>query len=179
MRSTRYRADLADLRYTEGKTQELLELVHGTLGHVVDRLAMIETDMRRARTSDEGAGRTQAWPSPPYKEAASAKPAAANRGPKSSLAQLSPKSLPAEPIKDAQPLFRETPDAFTPLEEAGFRVEEGALRDRAPAIEGEASRSEHRPLEPGLPPDHPLEPGRAIRALAAPLPSASRPPNPR
>ena len=28
-------------------TQESLELVHGTLGHVVDRLAMIETDMRR------------------------------------------------------------------------------------------------------------------------------------
>ena len=45
--------DLADLRYTEGKTQESLELVHGTLGHVVDRLAMIETDMRRARTPDE------------------------------------------------------------------------------------------------------------------------------
>jgi localization factor PodJL len=162
--------DLGDLRYTEGKTQESLELVHGTLGHVVDRLAMIETDMRRARTPDDGADRTQAWPSPPFKEAASAKPAAASRGPKSSQAQSSPKSLPAEPIADAQPLFRETPDAFTPLEEAGFQVEEGALRDRAPAIEGEASRSERRPLEPSLPPDHPLEPGSRdsrIRSSAA------------
>jgi localization factor PodJL len=81
--------DLGDLRYTEGKTQESLELVHGTLGHVVDRLAMIETDMRRA------------------------------------------------------------------LEQAEFQVEERALRDRAPAIEGEASRSERRALEPSLPPDHP------------------------
>jgi localization factor PodJL len=151
--------DLADLRYTEEKTQESLELVHGTLGNVVDRLAMIETDMRRARTPDNGVDRTQAWPSPPFKEAASAKPAAASRGPKSSQAQSSPKSLPAEPIGDAQPLFRETPDAFTPLEEAGFQVEERALRDRASAIEGEASRSERRALEPGLPPDHPLEPG--------------------
>ncbi|HEY4861548.1 MAG TPA: hypothetical protein VII14_16625 [Xanthobacteraceae bacterium] len=151
--------DLADLRYTEEKTQESLELVHGTLGNVVDRLAMIETDMRRARTPDNGVDRTQAWPSPRFKEAASAKPAAASRGPKSSQAQSSPKSLPAEPIGDAQPLFRETPDAFTPLEEAGFQVEERALRDRASAIEGEASRSERRALEPGLPPDHPLEPG--------------------
>ena len=81
--------DLADLRYTEKKTQESLELVHGTLGNVVDRLAMIETDMRRA------------------------------------------------------------------LEEAEFQVEEKAPRDRAPAIEGEASRSERRALEPSLPPDHP------------------------
>jgi localization factor PodJL len=85
--------DLADLRYTEKKTQESLELVHGTLGNVVDRLAMIETDMRRA------------------------------------------------------------------LEEAEFQVEERALRDRAPAIEGEACRSERRALGPSLPPDHPLEPG--------------------
>ncbi len=38
--------DLADLRQTEKKTQDTLEVVHGTLGHVVDRLAMIETDMR-------------------------------------------------------------------------------------------------------------------------------------
>ncbi len=38
--------DLADLRQTERKTQDLLEFVHGTLGHLVDRLAMIETDMR-------------------------------------------------------------------------------------------------------------------------------------
>ena len=38
--------DVADLRQTERKTQESLEIVHGTLGHVVDRLAMIETDLR-------------------------------------------------------------------------------------------------------------------------------------
>ena len=39
--------DVADLRNTGKETQESLELVHGTLGHVVDRLEMIETDMRR------------------------------------------------------------------------------------------------------------------------------------
>ncbi|HEY6996018.1 MAG TPA: hypothetical protein VH397_20125 [Xanthobacteraceae bacterium] len=37
--------DVADLRHAEHRTRDSLEAVHGTLGHVVDRLAMIETDM--------------------------------------------------------------------------------------------------------------------------------------
>ena len=35
------------------RTQTSLEAVHGTLGHVVDRLAMLETDMRGARTQPQ------------------------------------------------------------------------------------------------------------------------------
>ena len=38
--------DVADLKEIEKKTQDSLEAFHGTLGHVVERLAMIETDMR-------------------------------------------------------------------------------------------------------------------------------------
>jgi localization factor PodJL len=38
--------DVADLRLADKQTQDSLEAVHGTLGHVIDRLAMIETDMR-------------------------------------------------------------------------------------------------------------------------------------
>jgi hypothetical protein len=37
--------DVADLRQTEKQTQDSLEVAYGTLAHVVDRLAMIETDM--------------------------------------------------------------------------------------------------------------------------------------
>ena len=58
--------DLADLRQTEKKTQDALEIVHGTLGHVVDRLAMIETDMRGK----------------PRRDAAPAKPAAPSPSPR-------------------------------------------------------------------------------------------------
>lgn len=36
--------DVADLRHAEHRTRDSLEVVHGTLGHVVDRLAMIETN---------------------------------------------------------------------------------------------------------------------------------------
>jgi hypothetical protein len=38
--------DVAELRQAEKRTRDSLEAVHGTLGHVIDRLAMIETDMR-------------------------------------------------------------------------------------------------------------------------------------
>jgi localization factor PodJL len=38
--------DVADLRLADKRTQNSLEAAHGTLGHVIDRLAMIETDMR-------------------------------------------------------------------------------------------------------------------------------------
>ena len=38
--------DVTSLKEMERQTQDALEAVHGTLGHVVDRLAMIETDMR-------------------------------------------------------------------------------------------------------------------------------------
>ena len=38
--------DVADLRQAEKQTQDSLEVTYGTLAHLVDRLAMIETDMR-------------------------------------------------------------------------------------------------------------------------------------
>jgi localization factor PodJL len=38
--------DVADLRQTGMETRDSLEIAHGTLAHVVDRLAMIETEMR-------------------------------------------------------------------------------------------------------------------------------------
>ncbi|MBR1221009.1 SEL1-like repeat protein [Bradyrhizobium sp. U87765 SZCCT0131] len=49
------RREIADLRHsqseTDRNTQDALESVHNTLGHVVDRLAMIETDLRESRTA--------------------------------------------------------------------------------------------------------------------------------
>src|SRR5262245_10400137 len=47
--------ELSDIRFsqseTDRRTQESLETVHGTLGHVVDRLSMIEGDLRTVRPS--------------------------------------------------------------------------------------------------------------------------------
>ena len=58
--------ELADLRFsqseTDRRTQDSLEVVHNTLGHVVDRLAHIEGDLRTARSapppSADGMART-------------------------------------------------------------------------------------------------------------------------
>ncbi|TAI59896.1 hypothetical protein CWO89_43680, partial [Bradyrhizobium sp. Leo170] len=47
--------ELSDIRYsqseTDRRTQDSLETVHNTLGHVVDRLAMIENDLRTVRST--------------------------------------------------------------------------------------------------------------------------------
>ena len=46
--------ELSDIRFsqteTDRHTQDSLEAVHNTLGHVVDRLAMIEGDLRAVRS---------------------------------------------------------------------------------------------------------------------------------
>ncbi len=53
--------ELSDIRFSQSETgrhtQDSLEAVHNTLGHVVDRLAMIEGDLRAVRSR---AGRTAA-----------------------------------------------------------------------------------------------------------------------
>ena len=47
--------ELSDIRFsqseTDRRTQDSLETVHNTLGHVVDRLSMIESDLRAVRTA--------------------------------------------------------------------------------------------------------------------------------
>ena len=57
--------DVADLKEIEKKTQDSLEAVHGTLGHVVERLAMIETDMRGMTTQERAAPAAPAAPPAP------------------------------------------------------------------------------------------------------------------
>ena len=55
--SIRSERELSDVRHsqsaTDRRTQDTLEALHSTLGHVVDRLAMIEGDLRRVQTAAE------------------------------------------------------------------------------------------------------------------------------
>ncbi|MDO9560907.1 MAG: hypothetical protein Q7J60_04735, partial [Bradyrhizobium sp.] len=68
--------EMSDIRFsqseTDRRTQDSLEAVHSTLGHVVDRLAMIEGDLRTARALP-AAPQLQMPPAP---EPVSAPPAA-------------------------------------------------------------------------------------------------------
>ncbi len=113
--------DLAELRRTEKKTQDSLEAVRGMLGHVVDRLAVIETDMR-----GKAAARPDATPAPKADWLAPA-------------AQMTskPHSAPEKPA---------TPSTADPASTVPMTPESAAF-----------SATEHGPIDPSLPPDHPVE----------------------
>ena len=127
------------------RTQDSLEAVQGTVEHVVDRLAMIESDIRvdRARTAlteEPPSVEVQEPPPPPVPER---------------LATLAPARVsnasydfPAEPsYEPAKPVEPEV-----------------ASRRLAVA---------RAPIDPSLPPDHPLEPGFTAAGRSRSQPSAA------
>jgi localization factor PodJL len=96
--------EVSSLRQDVQQTKSSVESVQGALEQLVERLAAIESDMRR--------------PPPAMPQPATSRPA-------------DPAAMPA-----AAP-----------------------LRPAAPAIPAPPPSPEHRPIDPTLPPDHPLEPG--------------------
>ncbi len=162
--------DVADLRQTGKKTQELLEVVHGTLGHVVDRLAMIETDMRSkpVRPTETFAAVETAPVAPagpaPAKSAAPPTPGAgapagggahtANRpvskpGNKTGGKATNSDVPPSVAATHSSPSFLPLAEAPQPIE---FTLPEPSKPDQMPG-------ADRRTIDPTLPPDHPLEPG--------------------
>jgi localization factor PodJL len=134
--------DLANLQQVERKTQDSLETVQGTLGDVVDRLAMIETEIQgrveQAVMETAKAVIASAIPSPPAKKAeAEAKPV-----PPDVAVAVPFATLPAAPTLPAP--------APEPVEYAA----DAPQAKPAPPV-----AAERRPIDPNLPPDHPLEPG--------------------
>jgi localization factor PodJL len=127
-----------DLKHDIARTQDALEAVHGTLGHVVDRLAMIEKDIRgEARppllTEDEIAELRQPIGKVAVRLVDDAPPMAAPMP----VAQSAPPPPP--------------PAAAVPPPTAPRRL--------PPAS--------HLPINPDLPPDQPLEPGSGPPPLRA------------
>jgi localization factor PodJL len=72
--------DVAELRQAEKQTRDSLEAVHGTLGHVVDRLAMIETDMR-AKSDHQDTSLAPAGAAPPAAGVGTSSPPPASAAP--------------------------------------------------------------------------------------------------
>ncbi|HEY6254291.1 MAG TPA: hypothetical protein VIY51_00705, partial [Xanthobacteraceae bacterium] len=107
--------EVKSLRQDVQQTRTSLETVQGALEQLVDRLAMIETDMRSAGPP----------PAVPAIAAAAAAPAERSAEIAAAMAALAP------------------------------------LRPAAPTVAAPAGPAppEHRPIDPNLPPDHPLEPG--------------------
>jgi localization factor PodJL len=122
------------------RTQTSLEAVHGTLGHLVDRLAILESDIRETRPQ----------PQPP-------------QAPIPQAAQLEMPKRAAEP-----PVFAPAPtatEASPPPDRAVAHAQAAAAMARA------NPKAVRAPIDPNLPPDHPLEPGINPRARLAASPA--------
>ena len=142
--------ELSDIRFSQTEagrhTQESLEAVHNTLGHVVDRLAVIEGDLRTVRAQPV-APQAETPPTPPSAPAAA--PAIA----------IAPQPKPELP----NPAASQSHFATAPREFQATPIQLPALAAAAPRAISEILDQHAAPpratIEPGLAPDHPLEPG--------------------
>ncbi|MGY4475938.1 hypothetical protein [Bradyrhizobium sp. USDA 3364] len=150
--------ELSDIRFsqseTDRRTQDSLETVHNTLGHVVDRLAMIENDLRSVRTAPPPAPaaaepRTDA-PRMEMPRAAMPQPIAQPK-PESYRLELPNPALAQEHFMSAPREFH----AAQPVETAPPPLPPRAISE---ILEPHAA-SARAAIAPELPPDHPLEPG--------------------
>jgi localization factor PodJL len=154
--------ELSDMQFRQSETgrqtQDALEVVHNTLGHVVDRLAMIEGDLRAVRST----------PVPPPAPVPAPQPVPA---PRAAMPQqpVSPPPRPELPNPvAAQPHFAAAPREFHAAEPLAAPA---VITPRAISeiLEPQAAPLPRAAIEPDLPPDHPLEPGtRPLGRAASP-----------
>ncbi|MGO4713168.1 hypothetical protein [Bradyrhizobium sp. 2TAF24] len=190
------RREIADLRHsqseTDRNTQDALESVHNTLGHVVDRLAMIETDLRESRTARAATPDKSAFPDRPAQPVFTEPmpmPLARDAAPPlapilSSTAISAPMPAPSRPVM-APPPRPELPNPAAlqvaadrpaptpgPAPQAVQEILSAAAHPERPATaaapQGAPAAQAARPIDPDLPPDFPLEPGTRPQERAAP-----------
>lgn len=170
--------ELSDMRFSQSETdrhtQDSLEVVHSTLGHVVDRLARIEGDLRAVSAAPAKQSAPVATPAPaprPATAPAVSVPAPPRpQMPNPVKPQAAPSQVEVRPPQvhfDAAPRdFAATAISHEPA--LAFVVPKAIseILDPPPAPKpvaqsaSAAERSSARPMvDPALPPDHPLEPG--------------------
>jgi localization factor PodJL len=152
--------ELSDIRFSQSETdrhtQDSLEAVHNTLGHVVDRLAIIEGDLRNVRIQP-----VAPQPEPPPAPRPAPPQAAAPR------VALPPQAKPELPNPAAaQEHFVTAPREFHAAPTAMPAVAAMAPKAISEILEPHTAPP-RAPIEPGLPPDHPLEPGTRPSARSA------------
>ncbi|HLX16040.1 MAG TPA: hypothetical protein VKS24_12645 [Bradyrhizobium sp.] len=187
--------ELSDLRFSQAETdrhtQDSLEAVHNTLGHVVDRLAMIEGDLRTVHVQPPvqqaeapAAPVYEAPPAPVYEtppapmESSHPAPAEStyvppplppyDEPPALPRVAMAPQPKPELPNPAAmQEHFDAAPREFHSVSTATLQAA-AAPRAISEILEPPAAPPRIAP-EPELPPDHPLEPGtRPSGRMASP-----------
>ncbi len=172
--------ELCDIRFSQAEndrhTQDSLEAVHNTLGHVVDRLSMIEGDLRAVRVqpaepqpealqeSSHAAPPEPAFTAPPAPEFVDPPAPMPEAPPRVAIApQLKPE-LPnpaaMQPHFDAAP--REFLSTSTAMPAAAAAVPMAISEILVPHV-----AQPRVVIAPELPPDHPLEPGTRPPGRAA------------
>lgn len=181
--------DLAEMRYgqteADRRSQISLDVVHGTLGQVVDRLASIETDLHKIKSAPAAAP-----VSPVVMPAAAvvAAPVAASEpaAPPVTVTQSPPLQPSVSPVHEAprasapasmSPVAPTLPNpAQVQMPPSGARSETRPVPQGAPArddavipaltdtprpaaVQPRPPAAQRPPIDPTLPPDHPLEPG--------------------
>jgi localization factor PodJL len=123
--------DVAEIKRGEQRMQDALEAVHGAVEQLVNRLAMIEGDIRNA-----------------------SKPAEARSD--------------ARGVSTNEETLKPAPGPDAVVSAAPWSMPIGASPNSA-ATDAAAGHADTRrpPIDPTLPPDHPLEPGSAVGLLSA------------
>jgi localization factor PodJL len=156
--------ELSDIRFSQSEagrhTQDSLEAVHSALGHVVDRLAMIEGDLRAVRNQPV-APQPAPPPAPSFVPPQATAPRAAMplqprpELPNPAAAQESRQPQQPQPPQEH---FAAAPREFHAAEPPAMPAP--AVSPRAISEILEPHTAPPRPvITPDLPPDHPLEPG--------------------
>lgn len=170
--------ELSDMRFSQSETdrhtQDSLEVVHSTLGHVVDRLARIEGDLRAVSAAPAKQSAPVATPAPtprPATAPAVSVPAPPRpQMPNPVKPQAAPSQVEVRPPQvhfDAAPRdFAATAISHEPASAFPMPKAISDILDPPPAPKpvaqsaSAAERPSPRPMvDPALPPDHPLEPG--------------------
>ena len=139
--------DVAEIKRGERRTQDSLEAVHGAVEHVVDRLAMIESGMHDPAAKSEATGETDSQPEPELVPEPQPEP------------EPEPEPEPdREPVFVAQPATESLPIRSF-VSAAAPAAPTAPLPNAEPAARRSASATPRAPIDPNLPPDHPLEPG--------------------
>jgi localization factor PodJL len=149
------------------RTQDSLEAVHGTLGHVVDRLAVIETGIRGGGPGGQNpSGGPDTDPSAP-----SGKSSTGPAGPESLLssASLVLQTAPSASASERTALARQAfaiGGSFDAPSPAHGKPQTGPQQRDTSGL-APTTGTERRAIDTSLPPDHPLEPGLgALRGVS-------------
>ncbi|MBR1135476.1 MULTISPECIES: tetratricopeptide repeat protein [Bradyrhizobium] len=175
--------ELSDIRFsqteTDRNTQDSLEAVHNTLGHVVDRLAMIEGDLRNVRATSSQPAAILAPPieapmpaaraPAPQTYAEPARPEPAYRPELPNPATEQPSAQIVSPAAN-QAAFAAAPRDFHAAAAPAAPPPPIPPKAIAEILEPHAAQAARpTPIVPELPPDHPLEPGtRPLGRTASP-----------